>query len=308
VKFGYSTVNAAQGIHPGELARELEARGFESLWVPEHSHIPVASVGQFPDPRKAMPPGYAHTMSPFVSLMAAAAVTSKLTIATGICLVLEHQLMDLACTTATLDVLSNSRFILGAGVGWNVDELKNHRPELPFSRRYAALKERIAALRACWGCGTVASYDGLYAEQEWGKQISTFGGEYDQFTPSWVFPKPKGGRIPVALGFSGPIGVRQAANYADHWVPLDVTLRHEGKRDVAGRIKAFRELVAEEGRDPKQVAITLFAGAGESDQMIEQYAALGVERVVFAAPSFTLHPTSETLQRLDALQGYVERH
>jgi alkanesulfonate monooxygenase SsuD/methylene tetrahydromethanopterin reductase-like flavin-dependent oxidoreductase (luciferase family) len=308
MKFGYAAVNSADGIHPGILARELEQRGFESLWAPEHSHMPVASVGLYPDPRMAMPSGYAHIMNPFLALMAAVSTTSKLKVGTGICLVLEHDLMDLACTTATLDVLSNSRFILGIGAGWNVDELRNHRPELAFSQRYSALKERVAALRAAWSFDTLSSYQGLFSDIEWGKQISSFAGEYDRFTPSWVFPKPKGGAIPIAMGLAGPLGVRYAAVHADIWSPVDVSLLHEGKLDVAGRIESFRDLVEQGGRDPAHVPITLFAWGGESDRMLDRYASLGVERTVFAPPDFNLHSEAATLRRLDALTKYIERH
>jgi alkanesulfonate monooxygenase SsuD/methylene tetrahydromethanopterin reductase-like flavin-dependent oxidoreductase (luciferase family) len=307
MKLGYASVNSTQGIHPGVLAKELEDRGFESLWVPEHSHIPVASVGLYPDPRVAMPSGYAHIMSPFVSLMAAAAATSTLRLGTGICLVLEHDLMDLACTTATLDVLSQSRFILGVGAGWNADELKNHRPELLFSKRYAALKERVAALRAAWARNTISGYDGLFSELDWGKQISSFAGEHDKFTPSWVFPKPSGGQIPVALGLAGPVGVRHAAAYGDMWSPVDVSLLHEGKLNVSERIRSFRRAVEENGRDPAKVPITLFAWGGESERLLESYRSLGVERTVFAPPDFSLHSADATLRRLDQLAQYIER-
>jgi alkanesulfonate monooxygenase SsuD/methylene tetrahydromethanopterin reductase-like flavin-dependent oxidoreductase (luciferase family) len=308
MKFGYAAVNSVQGIHPGALGRALEDRGFESLWVPEHSHIPVASVGQYPDPRVAMPNGYAHIMSPFVSLMAAAATTSTLKLGTGICLVLEHDLLDLACTTATLAALSDSRFILGVGAGWNAEELANHRPELAFPKRYSALKERVAALRAAWGYSNASDYDGLFSELDWGRQIASFAGEHDRFTPSWVFPKPEGGRIPVALGLAGPVGVRHAASYADIWAPVDVSLFHAGRLNVSERIKAFRGLVEENGRDPAQVPITLFAWGGESDRMLDSYRSLGVERTVFAPPDFSLHSSTATLKRLDELAQLIERH
>lgn len=307
MKLGYASVNSSQGIHPGVLAKALEDRGFESLWVPEHSHIPVASVGQYPDPRTAMPSGYAHIMSPFVSLMAAAATTSTLRLGTGICLVLEHDLLDLACTTATLDVLSQSRFILGVGAGWNADELRNHRPELSFSTRYSALKERIAALRSAWASGTNSSYEGLFSELEWGKQVSSFLGDHDRFTPSWVFPKPHGGTIPVAMGLAGPVGVRHAATYADIWSPVDISLLHEGRPNVPERIKAFRRAVEDNGRDPADVPITLFAWGGESERLLDGYRSLGVERTVFAPPHFSLHSADVTMKRLDELARYIER-
>jgi alkanesulfonate monooxygenase SsuD/methylene tetrahydromethanopterin reductase-like flavin-dependent oxidoreductase (luciferase family) len=306
VKVGYASGNSSQGMHPGVLARELEQRGFESLWVPEHSHIPVRSVSQYPDPRSVMPSGYAHLMSPLISLMAAASTTSKLKLCTGMCLALEHDLLDLACMTATLDVLSNARLILGVGVGWNTEEFGNHRPGLPFQKRYSALRERVAALRAAWGHSPMP-YDGPHAEQEWSRQISAFAGEYDKFTPSWVFPKPLAGTIPVALGLAGPTGMSHAASYADIWAPVDISMYHNGRHDVAGLIAHFRQLVAEAGRDPRQVPISLFVWGGESMAMIESYAALGVERLVIAPPTMNLHSASDTLQRLDALQVYVDR-
>jgi len=309
LKFGYLSVNNAEGINPGELARELEDRGFDSLWVPEHSHLPVHSVEAFPDPTRAMPDGYAHMMNPFISLMAAASSTSKLMLGTGIAVGLEHDLLDLACTTATLDLLSESRLILGMGVGWNVEELQNHRPDVPFKKRYSAIKERVAALRAAWGSdNSYPSYKGLYADTDWGKLISSFSGEYDNFTPSWVFPKPKRGSIPVALGLAGPLGMQHAASYADIWGPVDSALIHEGKADIAGRIKYFRRLVEEAGRNPNEVKVTLFNITGITDEMIDYYSSLEIERFVFGPPTFMRHPASETLKTLDGLQKFIEKY
>src|SRR4051812_32756632 len=149
VKFGYLSMNPAAGIHPATLAIELEQRGFDSLWVPEHSHIPASRRSPYPAGGD-LPSGYFHMMSPLVSLATAASVTTDLVLATGITLILEHDLLDLACQTATLDVLSGGRLLLGVGVGWNAEELATHRPELEFKRRYGAARERVAALRAAW--------------------------------------------------------------------------------------------------------------------------------------------------------------
>lgn len=309
MKFGYLSLNHAGGIHPGELARELEERGFESLWVPEHSHLPVNSVGTFPDPTVAMPDGYAHMMNPFISLMAAASSTSRLVLGTGMSVGLEHDLLDLACTAATLDVLSDSRLILGLGVGWNAEELHNHRPDLPFRKRYSALQERVAALRAAWGsAGSDPSYDGLYADTDWGNLICSFSGEYHNFTPSWVFPRPARGSIPIALGLAGPLGTKHAAAYADIWGPVDSALTRDGKADVEGRIKAFRCLVEEAGRNPDEVKVTLFNISGVSEEMIAHYSSLDIERFVFGPPTFMRHPAAETLKTLDHLQGYIRKY
>lgn len=309
MKFGYLSLNHAEGIHPGQLATELEQRGFESLWVPEHSHIPVDSPGAFPDPSRPMPDGYAHMMNPFVSLMAAAGATSRLMLGTGMSVGLEHDLLDLACTAATLDVLSGSRLILGLGAGWNAQELENHRPGVPFRKRYSALKERVAALRAAWSTDNrLPSYDGLYADTDWGKMISSFAGEHDRFTPSWVFPKPERGSIPIALGLAGPLGTRHAAAYADIWAPVDSALMSESEPGIAPRIEHFRNLVREAGRNPDEVKITLFNISGVTDAMIDRYSTLDIDRFVFGPPLFDRHGATETLTYLDTLQKYIDNY
>src|SRR5262245_31735765 len=129
MELGFLTLNHAGGIRPDALARELEDRGFDSVWVPEHSHIPASRQTPYPGGGD-LPDGYWHMMDPFVSLQAAASATSTIKLCTGICLVLEHDLLDLACTVATLDALSGGRVLLGIGVGWNEEELTNHRPDL----------------------------------------------------------------------------------------------------------------------------------------------------------------------------------
>src|SRR4051794_278437 len=157
-------------------------------------------------------------MDPFVSLQSAAAASERLLLSTGICLVLEHDLLDLACTVATLDVLSRGRVLLGIGVGWNEEELTNHRPEVPFSQRYSAMRERVAALRHIW------------TEAEPSHQ-----GRFESFTPSWVYPKPPQQPVPIALGNAGRVGIHHVAEYADHWCPIDAQLlNYDGKPDVAG--------------------------------------------------------------------------
>ena len=312
MKIGYLSENYASGIDPATLARELEERGFESLWLPEHSHLPVGSLGSYPAGNA--PDFYAHIMDPFISLMAAASVTSRIKLGTGVCLPLTHDLMDFACTTATLDVLSGGRLLLGCGVGWNEEELKNHCPSLPFSKRYSALRERIAVLRAAWGSETTA-YSGMYSELPWGKQTVEFRGEFafNNVTESWSFPKPERGTIPIGLGFNGPLGMRHTASYADFWLPSVVALARAGS-SLADGIESFRRLVEEAGRDPGAVTITLNAFEGESDELFEQCLAAGVDRLVMRPPAFEVQPTSfrglspsDTLKRLDRLAPFVER-
>ena len=217
MKFGYLTGNHASGILPGHLARELEARGFDSVWFPEHTHIPVERRSPYPNGGQ-LPGSYIHMMDPWVSIAAASAETTTLTLGTGICLLLEHDLLDLACTVATADVVSQGRVVMGIGVGWNEEELENHRPDLPFRKRYSAMRERVEALRVAW------------REDE-----ASFQGTWDRYSPSWVFPKPVEGTVPIALGNAGPLGIQHAAEYADEWAPIDVGVMNvNGKPDVLG--------------------------------------------------------------------------
>ncbi len=245
MKIGFLTMNAASGIAPARLAVELEQRGFDSIWVPEHSNIPVSRQTPYPGGGD-LPAPYLHMMHPFVSLATAASVTSELTLATGIALLLEHDVIDLAMQTATLDVLSGGRLLLGVGVGWNAEELANHRPDLPFGSRYEAMRERVAALRAAWNDDEVA-----------------FAGRWDRIDRSWIHPKPQRRRVPVALGNAGPLGMRHAAEYADQWCPISSELRGaDGRIDVPGSVERFRALVAGHGRDPADIPITLFVLGG----------------------------------------------
>jgi probable F420-dependent oxidoreductase len=290
VRFGYVSMNSASGMQPAPLARELEARGFESIWVPEHTHIPVSRVSPFPS-GGALPTGYLHMMSPFVSLAAAGAVTERLLLGTAVCLVLQHDLIDLALQTATLDVISGGRLRLGIGVGWNAEELANHRPELPFAKRYGAMRERVAALRTLWRDDPVS-----------------FSGTWERVSPSWVFPKPTRRTVPLILGNWGPLGIRHAAEYADEWMPIDgMLIGRDGKPDVAGGIASFRAALAEFGRDPSKVPISLLMFSRPSEARVLRYAALGVHRLVISSPSAELLSEDFTRRHLDDVTPLVER-
>ena len=290
MRFGYLSVNDAAGIHPARAARALEERGFDSLWVPEHSHIPTSRRSPYPAGGE-LPAGYANFMDPLTSLAAAAEATDTLVLATGICLLLEHDLLDLACTTATVDVLSGGRLLLGVGVGWNAEELENHRPDLPFRLRYKAMRERVEALRTIWR-----------------EEKPSFEGRWERFSESWVYPKPVGGTIPIALGNAGPTGIAHAAEYADHWCPIDAGLKNDaGRPDIPARVGYFRELATEAGRDPSTIGITIFAWGNPPMARLEQYAELGVERVVLGPPTFDLHGEKTVLEFLDGFASTVER-
>ncbi|MEM7094243.1 MAG: TIGR03619 family F420-dependent LLM class oxidoreductase [Actinomycetota bacterium] len=287
MRFGYLTLNDIDGIRPDTLARELESRGFDSIWVPEHSHIPTSRMTPYPAGGE-LPDGYWHNMDPFVSLALAAQASDRLELCTGVCLLLEHDLLDLACTTATLDALSGGRLRLGVGVGWNEEELANHRPDLAFSQRYRAMEERVAALRVAWS-----------------EDDASFEGRWDRFDESWIYPKPVDRNIPVALGNAGPLGIGHAARYADEWCPIDASMLNTGGRpDPAGAIELFRALATDAGRPAEDIPISLFVMGLRRDR-VERYAELGVDRIVFMPPTMHRHSPDDTLRHLDDLMGMV---
>ena len=291
MNFGYLSMNHASGSSPGKAARALEDRGFDSIWVPEHSHIPTSRKSPYPGGCD-LPEGYWNFMDPFTSLAAAAEATDSLILATGVCLILEHDLLDLACTAATLDVLSEGRLLLGVGVGWNAEELANHRPDLPFRLRYRAMRERIEALRTIWR-----------------EETPVFEGRWERFSESWVYPKPVQATIPFALGNAGPTGIGHAAEYADHWCPIDGALKNQpGRPDISERIGHFRRLASEAGRDPSTIGITLFAWGNPPPERLDQYADLGVERVVVGPPTFEIHDEESTLKFLDRWASAVSQY
>lgn len=289
MRIGYMSMNSAGGIRPARLAMELEARGFDSLWVPEHSHIPVSRRSPFIT-GGALPEGYLHMMSPLVSLASAASVTTRLKLGTGVCLLLQHTLPDLAKQVATLDVLCDGRLEFGVGVGWNAEELADHRPDIPFRRRYSAMRERIEALRVLWR-----------------DEVASFEGTYERFSPSWVYPKPVNGRVPVLLGNFGPVGIAHAAACADEWMPIDHMLKGpDGKPDVAGCIDLFREKLVENGRDPASVPVSLFMFGRLTPERVEKYAGLGVHRLIVSPPNANLQDAGFVLRHLEELTPLVQ--
>lgn len=248
-------MNTAQDPAPDLLARTLEEAGFESLWYGEHSHIPVSRKTPYPAGGE-LPGPYRKMMDPYISLMAAAAVTSKLKLGTGIALLLERELFSQAKTIATLDRLSGGRVIIGCGVGWNEEEFSN-ATRLPWQRRYLAMRETVQAQRA------------LFTEAE-----PQFHGELIDFDPVWLDPKPlQAGGPPVVFGAMGPLGVRHAASWADGWMPVDVALP-----DVARSIADFRQLVRDCDRNPDDVEITLVVMAEVSADLLKSYRDMGIDR------------------------------
>lgn len=289
MRVGYFTT-AAGGLRVTELARELELRGFDSMWLPEHSHIPVQRVPA-PPFGEHLPQAYFSLISPLVALGAAAAVTTELIVATGVSMALEHDVLDLAAAVASLDVVSEGRAHFGVGAGWLREELANHRPDVPFEQRYSALVERIAALRCCW------------------EQAScSFDGRWDSFRAAIVEPKPVQPRLPVGMGCSGTLGMRLAAEHADEWLPIDGALQMHGGVGLA--VEHFRDLVEASGRPRDSVPISLFVwgfepGSPSMDQL-EPYRELGLQRLVLGPNTLLPHGRDATWRRLDEFQPFVD--
>ncbi len=261
MKVGLVSPNSSYGVPTATMAVDAEQRGYDSIWVGEHSNIPTSRSTPHPSGID-LPRFYWHMRDPFVSLAAAAQATSTIKLGTAVCLVLEHEVLDLAKSVASLDDVSGGRLQFGVGVGWNREELANVST-VPWARRYDAMRETIAAMQAVW------------TDDEAG-----FAGEFVDFESSWVYPKPaQQGGPPVLLGCQGRIGLRHVAEYADEWCPIDI-----GFRDVGQGIEWFRQAVVDAGRDPDAVPITIYSFSAADRSTLERYRELGVARVLFGAP------------------------
>src|SRR5579875_752740 len=198
--FGASIFTTDYSIEPTRLARELEARGFESMWAPEHSHIPTSRRSPWPGGAE-LPKPYYDCYDPFVALSAAAAVTTKLKLGTGVCLVIQRDTIQTAKLVASIDRISNGRFLFGIGGGWNAEEMADHGT--PFAARFALMRERIAAMKAIW------------TEDE-----PEYHGELVAFAKMKSGPKPlQKPHPPVIVGGAFPYAARRALRYGDGWVP-----------------------------------------------------------------------------------------
>ena len=247
-------------IGPAALAREAEARGFESLFVPEHTHIPTSRRTPYPA-GEPLPDEYRRTFDPFVALTAAAAATERIKLGTGICLVAQHHPINAAKATASIDLVSNGRFVFGVGFGWNQDEMEDHGVEP--KRRRAQCREHVLAIKSLW------------QDEE-----ASFDGEFVHLPPSWSWPKPVQRPHPPILvgGAAGPTLFQHIVEYADGWVPM-------GGRGLAENIPTLRGLAEDAGRDPAGIRVTVAIDAPPDPARIERYADLGVERVVLWLPS-----------------------
>jgi probable F420-dependent oxidoreductase len=246
-------------ISPDELARAVEQRGFESIWFPEHTHIPASRRTPWPSGGD-LPREYWHTYDPFIALTAAASATSRLRLGTGVCLVIERDPIVTAKEVATLDKLSNGRVIFGVGGGWNVEEMANHGTD--YKRRWRVLRERTLAMKEIWT-----------------KDEAEFHGEFVDFDPIWSFPKPaQKPHPPILMGGDGPTTFDRVIEFCDGWMPIGVRLVN-----VEEKIAALKRKAEDADRDPSSISITIFAASPER-KALDDLERAGVERAIFFAP------------------------
>ncbi len=260
MKIGISIFNTDYAIRIEELARGAEERGFESLFVPEHTHIPTSRKSPWPG-GPTLPREYWHTLDPFVALSAAAAVTTRLKVGTGICLVVERDPITLAKEIASLDFLSRGRFLFGVGGGWNAEEMEHHGTD--FKKRWRILRERILAMKEIWT-----------------KDEAAFHGEFVNFDPLWSFPKPvQKPHPPVLLGVNTPNARDRVVEYADGWFPLAARAG-----DLAAGIADLRRRAEKAGRDPASLSVSVFSAKAD-EVVLRGYQKAGAERAILGLPS-----------------------
>ena len=250
-------------IRPDTLAKAVEERGFESLWFPEHTHIPASRLSPWPA-GPDLPREYWHTYDPFIAIAAAAAVTTRIKLGTGICLVIERDPIMTAKEVASVDRLSNGRFLFGIGGGWNAEEMENHGT--PFRRRWRVLRENILAMKEIWT-----------------KDEAEFHGEYVNFDKIWSYPKPvQQPHPPIFMGGDGATTFDRVTEFCDGWMPL-------GGRPGAGpslgeKIAILKRQMTDAGRDASTLPVSIFGARPDADTLsrLEQD---GVSRVMLTLPS-----------------------
>ena len=245
---------------PVLLATEAEARGFDSVYFPEHTHIPVSRLTPPPTGDEVLDDGYARTLDPFVALAAAGQATSRIRVGTGVALPLQHDPITMAKTVASLDHLTGGRVDLGVGVGWNREEIEDHG--IDFTRRRARLREHMLCMQALWR-----------------DEVASFEGEFVTLSPSWAWPKPvQQPRVRTLLGGApGPRTFAAIAEWADGWIPI-------GGASMAKVLPELRAAFEAAGRDPATLEVVPF-GTLPTEGKLDYYRSIGVTEVVLRVPA-----------------------
>jgi probable F420-dependent oxidoreductase len=249
-----------QTMGPVELARAVEERGLQSLYVPEHTHIPVSRKTSPPTGDAELREEYKRTLDPLVALAMAATATERLQVGTGICLVAQRDPIVTAKAIATLDSLTGGRFVFGIGFGWNEDEAEDHGVDM--KRRREMAREHVLAMKALWR-----------------DDVASFDGEFVQIPPSWSWPKPaRPGGPPVLIGgAAGPKLFAHIAEYADGWIPIGGAGVKSARPELARACEA-------RGRDPESLQIVPF-GTIPDPGKLDYYASIGIDEIVLRLPS-----------------------
>jgi probable F420-dependent oxidoreductase len=279
--FGVAMFFTDYSMAAGEFSRAAEERGFESLWAPEHSHIPASRATPFPQGGD-LPKKYYDALDPFVSLTAAAAATRTLRVATGVCLVAQRDPIQTAKLVASLDQLSHGRFLFGVGGGWNAEEMADHGTE--FKTRFKLMRERIEAMK-----------------QIWTESPAEYHGQFVEFGPMIAWPKPvQKPHPPVLIGGAFPYAARRALRFGEGWVPHASRPQYP---DVTEFLPQFRRMASEAGRKLETVPVTVF-GVNDDPDHLRRYRDRGVARVVVSLASAG---SNETLPILDRWGELIRR-
>jgi len=284
VQLGLTIFATDLSMSPLELAREAEARGFASIFIPEHTHIPISRRTPPPTGDAALAEEYKRTLDPYVALAAAAAATTRIRLGTGIALVAQHDAIALAKQIATLDVVSEGRLVLGIGYGWNAEEMEDHGIDV--KRRRERVRETMLAMQALWT-----------------QEVAEFHGEFVRFEPSWQWPKPVQWPRPRVLigGAAGPKLFAHVAEYADGWMPI-------GGAGMAAALPALRRAFEERGRDPAALHVVPMGVVPDAGKL-EYYASIGVTETVLRLPSAPRDAVLPVLDRYTAfLPSTSDRH
>jgi probable F420-dependent oxidoreductase len=281
MNYGLTFFPTDDSASPQDFAVAAEERGFESIWLAEHSHIPVspATPGPPPEGEPGLPRAYYAVADPFVSLALAAAVTTRLRLATGICLVPQRDVFQLAKQVASLDLYSQGRFLFGVGGGWNQPEIENHGT--PHDQRFGVMREKIEAMK-----------------QLWTEEKAEYHGKHIDFGPAYAWPKPATAPYPpIHVGGAGRRAIRRAVRYGNGWVPL-----FGGADDPIALMPKLQEALDAAGRDRKRFDVTIYfcpPDAATVDRCMEA----GVNRVLLPMPSVARDEALRVLDENAALIG-----
>ena len=277
--YGAFIFGTGYSVRMDDLAVELESRGFESLFQPEHTHIPASRLSPWPGGGE-LPREYANTHDPFISLAFAARATQHLKVGTAVCLVPQRDPIVTAKSIASLDFMSGGRFVFGFGGGWNVEEMENHG--VAYKSRFKQMGEYVKAMKVMWT-----------------EEAASFHGEFVNFDEIWLNPKPmQQPGPPILLGGETDYTLRRIVDYCDGWMP-----RASPRFDAVEGMARMHRMAEEHGRDPASLGMSVFRAPSDA-KTLEAYREAGVERVIFELKCATM---DELMPRLDELTALLPK-